>query len=240
MTTIAIVTGGTRGIGRAVSLRLQEAGYRVYAIYRSRAPKPVDLHSDIKTVCLDVRDYEACKAFAELVESQVTDIGKIVLINNAGITQDAMFHKMKPEDWHNVIAVNLTGTFNMSHVFWPLMRSAGSGRLINISSINAQSGCAGQANYCASKAGLLGLTKSLALEGARKNISVNTIAPGYIDTEMLSDVPENVLNKIKTSIPMGRLGQDVDVASAVAYLCHNEAGFITGTTISVNGGQHIS
>ncbi|OJH45549.1 acetoacetyl-CoA reductase [Paracoccus sp. SM22M-07] len=238
MSKVALVTGGSRGIGAAISKALQQAGYVVAANYAGNddAAKAFTDETGIKTFKWSVADYDACAAGIAQIES---DLGPVeVLVNNAGITRDAMFHKMTPQQWKEVIDTNLTGVFNMTHVVWTGMRDRKFGRVINISSINGQKGQAGQANYSAAKAGDLGFTKALAQEGARAGITVNAICPGYIGTEMVRAIPEKVLNeRIIPQIPVGRLGEPEEIARAVVFLAAEDAGFITGSTISANGGQ---
>lgn len=240
MSRVAIVTGGTRGIGAAISVALKDAGYKVAASYAGNDEKANAFKAEtgISVHKWDVADYQACVDGIAAIEA---DLGPVdVLVNNAGITRDAMFHKMTPENWKEVIDTNLTGLFNMTHPVWPGMRERGFGRVINISSINGQKGQMGQANYSASKAGDLGLTKTLAQEGAAKGITVNAICPGYIGTEMVRAVPEKVLNeRIIPQIPVGRLGEPEEIARCVVFLASDEAGFITGSTISANGGQFV-
>ncbi|MBM3604792.1 MAG: beta-ketoacyl-ACP reductase [Alphaproteobacteria bacterium] len=240
MSKVALVTGGSRGIGAAISRALQQAGYTVAANYAGNddAAKAFTDETGIKTYKWSVADYEACAAGAARVEE---DLGPItVLVNNAGITRDAPFHKMTREQWGQVIDINLTGLFNMTHPVWPGMRERKFGRIINISSINGQKGQFGQANYSAAKAGDLGFTKALAQEGARANITVNAICPGYIATEMVMAVPEKVRESIIGQIPVGRLGEPEEIARAVVFLAADEAGFITGATLSANGGQYFA
>ncbi|MEM9104651.1 MAG: beta-ketoacyl-ACP reductase [Pseudomonadota bacterium] len=241
MSRVAIVTGGTRGIGAAISVGLKEAGYSVAASYAGNDEKAAAFKAEtgINVYKWDVASYDACVAGISQVES---DLGPVeVLVNNAGITRDTMFHKMLPEQWNDVINTNLTGLFNMTHPIWPGMRERGFGRIINISSINGQKGQMGQANYAAAKAGDIGMTKSLAAEGAAKGITVNAICPGYIGTEMVRAVPEKVLNeRILPLIPVGRLGEPEEIARCVVFLASDEAGFITGSTLSANGGQYMA
>ena len=240
MGRVALVTGGSRGIGAAISLALKEAGYTVAATYagNEEAANKFTAETGIKTYKWSVADYDACKAGLAQVEA---DLGPVeVLVNNAGITRDAMFHKMTPDQWKEVIDTNLTGLFNMTHQVWTGMRDRKFGRVINISSINGQKGQAGQANYSAAKAGDLGFTKALAQEGARAGITVNAICPGYIGTEMVRAIDEKVLNeRIIPQIPVGRLGEPEEIARVVAFLASDDAGFITGSTISANGGQFV-
>ncbi|TCL72914.1 beta-ketoacyl-ACP reductase [Rhizobium sp. BK251] len=238
MGRVALVTGGSRGIGAAISTALKDAGYTVAANYAGNDEKARAFHEEtgIPVYKWDVSNYEACGTGIAQVES---DLGPVdVLVNNAGITRDAMFHKMTPQQWQEVINTNLTGLFNMTHHVWSGMRERSFGRVVNISSINGQKGQMGQANYSAAKAGDLGFTKALAQEGAAKNITVNAICPGYIATEMVLAVPENVLKeRILPQIPVGRLGQPEEVARCVVFLASDEAGFVTGSTLSANGGQ---
>ncbi|MFC3629081.1 beta-ketoacyl-ACP reductase [Paracoccus angustae] len=241
MSKVALVTGGSRGIGAAISRALQKAGYTVAATYAGNddAAKAFTEETGIKTYKWSVADYDACAAGIGRIEE---DLGPIaVLVNNAGITRDAMFHKMTPQQWKEVIDTNLTGVFNMTHPVWSGMRDRKFGRIINISSINGQKGQAGQANYSAAKAGDLGFTKALAQEGARAGITVNAICPGYIATEMVKAIDEKVLNeRIIPQIPVGRLGEPEEIARTVVFLASDEAGFITGSTITANGGQYFA
>lgn len=238
MSRVALVTGGSRGIGGAISIALKAAGYKVAANYAGNDEKAKSFSeaAGIPVYKWDVSDYDACaKGIAEVEQ----DLGPVeILINNAGITRDAMFHKMTPQQWGEVIGTNLTGVFNVTHNVWPGMRDRGYGRIVNISSINGQKGQMGQVNYSAAKAGDLGLTKALAQEGAAKGITVNAICPGYIGTEMVRAIPEKVLNeRIIPQIPVGRLGEPEEIARCVVFLASEEAGFITGSTLSANGGQ---
>jgi acetoacetyl-CoA reductase len=240
MSRIALVTGGSRGIGAAISKALQAAGYTVAATYAGNAEAAAAFTAEtgIETYKWDVADYEACKAGIAQVVAEVGPVD--VLVNNAGITRDAPFHKMTPQQWHEVINTNLTGLFNMTHNVWPGMRDRKFGRVISISSINGQKGQFAQANYAAAKAGDIGFTKALAQEGARAGITVNVVAPGYINTEMMSTIPEKVMNEvILPQIPVGRLGEADEIARAVVFLASDQAGFITGSTLSANGGQYM-
>lgn len=241
MSKVALVTGGTRGIGAAISIALKAAGYTVAANYAGNddAAAAFTAETGIKAYKWSVADYQACADGIAKVEA---DLGEIsVLVNNAGITRDGMFHKMTPENWNEVINTNLNGVFNMTHPIWSGMRNRKFGRVINISSINGQKGQAGQANYSAAKAGDIGLTRALAQEGARAGITVNAICPGYIGTEMVKAIDEDVLNKhILPLIPVGRLGEPDEIARCVVFLASDDAGFITGSTISANGGQYFT
>lgn len=241
MSKVALVTGGSRGIGAAISKALKEAGYTVAANYagNDEAAKAFTDETGIKTYKWSVADYDACAEGIKKVEDELGPVE--ILVNNAGITRDSMFHKMKPEQWKEVIDTNLSGLFNMTHPVWGGMRDRKFGRIISISSINGQKGQAGQANYSAAKAGDIGFTRALAQEGARAGITVNVIAPGYIGTEMVRAIDEKVLNeKIIPQIPVGRLGEPEEIARCVVFLASDEAGFITGSTISANGGQYFT
>ncbi|MGL4243654.1 MAG: acetoacetyl-CoA reductase [Beijerinckiaceae bacterium] len=241
MSRVALVTGGSRGIGAAISVALKAAGYKVAANYagNDEAAAKFKAETGIPVYKWSVADYEACAAGIKQVEA---DLGPIdVLINNAGITRDAMFHRMTPQQWKEVIDTNLNGVFNMTHPVWNGMRDRKFGRIVTISSINGQKGQAGQANYSASKAGDIGFTRALAQEGARAGITVNVVAPGYIGTEMVMAIDEKVLNeKIIPQIPVGRLGTPAEIAACVVFLASDSAGFITGSTISANGGQYFA
>ena len=239
MAKTAIVTGGTRGIGEAISVALQEAGYNVAATYvgNDAAAAQFKQDSGIAVYKFDVSDFQACTDAVQQIES---DLGAVsVLVNNAGITRDKTMHRMSFEDWNAVIQTNLTSCFNMCHAVIDGMRERNYGRIVNIGSINGQAGQYGQVNYAAAKSGIHGFTKALAQEGAGKGITVNAIAPGYIDTDMVRAVPENVLEKIVARIPVGRLGKASEIARGVLFLVDEEAGFITGSTLSINGGQHM-
>jgi acetoacetyl-CoA reductase len=240
MKKIAIVTGGTRGIGLAISLALKEQGFTIIANYYTNheVAKKISETYGIETMCWNVADYNSCISATQMIESK---FGKHIeiLVNNAGITKDVMLHKMHENDWQNVLNVNLNSCFYMSHAVIGLMRANNYGRIINISSINAQVGALGQTNYSAAKAGIIGFTKALARESASKNITVNCIAPGYIDTEMLNKVSPEILANIVNSIPMKRLGKPEEIARAVVFLSDPESGFITGETISINGGHNM-
>jgi acetoacetyl-CoA reductase len=240
MARVAVVTGGTRGIGEAISKALKAAGYKVAASYagNDEAANKFKAETGINVYKWDVSNYDACVAGLKQVEA---DLGPVeVLVNNAGITKDAPFHRMTPEQWYAVINTNLNSLFNMTRPIWDGMRTRKFGRVINISSINGQKGQFGQANYSASKAGDVGFTKALALEGARAGITVNAICPGYIATEMVKAVPKDVLDKnILPLIPAGRLGEPEEIARCVVFLASDDAGFITGSTLAANGGQYM-
>ena len=240
MARTAIVTGGTRGIGRSIALALKTKGYQVAATYagNDEAAAKFKDETGVNVFKWDVGDYESCKSGVSEVEAAQgpTD----VLVNNAGITRDSMFHKMSPAQWAEVIRADLDSVFNMTHQVFPGMRDRGFGRIINISSINGQKGQMGQANYSAAKAGMLGFTRALAQEGAFKGVTVNAIAPGYIATEMVAAMSEDVLKKITAQIPVGRLGSAEEIGDCVAFLADDKAGFITGAVLSANGGQYCA
>lgn len=241
MGRVALVSGGTRGIGAAVSVALKAAGYGVAASYHGNDERASQFHdaTGIPVFKWDVSNYDACVAGVEAVEKQMGPIE--VLVNNAGIARDNMFHRMTPQQWNEVIGTNLTGLFNMTHPVWPGMRERGFGRIISISSINGQKGQLGQANYAAAKAGDIGFTKALALEGASRNITVNAICPGYTETDMVKAIPQHVLEeKILPHIPVGRLGRPEEIARCVVFLASDDAGFITGSTLTANGGQYMA
>jgi acetoacetyl-CoA reductase len=239
MSRVALVTGGTRGIGEAICLALKDAGFTVVATYAGNddAAKKFTADTGIEAHKFDVGNYEECQAAVAKIQSAVGPVE--VLINNAGITRDGTMHKMTFEQWNQVIQTNLTSCFNMCHAVLDGMRERGFGRIVNIGSINGQAGQYGQVNYAAAKSGIHGFTKALAQEGAAKGITVNAIAPGYIATEMVRAVPENVLEKIVARIPVGRLGEASEIARGVVFLTSDDAGFITGSTLSINGGQHM-
>jgi acetoacetyl-CoA reductase len=240
MTKTALVTGGSRGIGAAISVALKNAGYSVAANYagNDEAARKFTEETGIRTYKWSVADYDACAAGIARVEA---DLGPVsVLVNNAGITRDSMFHKMTRDQWNEVIGTNLNGVFNMTHPLWSGMRDRKFGRVVTISSINGQKGQMGQANYSASKAGDIGFTKALAQEGARNGITVNAICPGYIATDMVMAVPEKVRESIIAQIPVGRLGEAEEIARCVVFLASDDAGFITGSTLTANGGQYLT
>jgi acetoacetyl-CoA reductase len=239
MARVAIVTGGTRGIGEAISLALQQAGFTVAANYagnRTRADAFTE-RTGIAAYQWDVADHQACLAGVADVANALGPVD--IVVNNAGITRDGILTKMSYADWQAVIDTNLGGCFNMAKAAFPGMRERGWGRFVNIGSINGQAGQYGQVNYAAAKSGIHGFTKALAQEGAKFGVTVNAIAPGYIDTDMVAAVPAEVLSKIVAKIPVGRLGQAQEIARGVAFLCSEEAGFVTGSTLSINGGQHM-
>ncbi len=239
MSRVALVTGGTRGIGEAISLALKGAGYNVVATYagNDEAANQFSEETGIKVYKFDVGDFDACQTAIAKIKDEVGAVE--VLVNNAGITRDGTMHKMSYEQWNAVIQTNLTSCFNMSRAVIDGMRERSFGRIVNIGSINGQAGQYGQVNYAAAKSGIHGFTEALAQEGAGKGITVNAIAPGYIATEMVRAVPENVLEKIVARIPVGRLGEASEIARGVKFLAADDAGFITGSTLSINGGQHM-
>ena len=239
MARVAIVTGGTRGIGEAISLALRDAGMTVAANYAGNEQKAREFteRTGIKSYKWDVSDFDACMAGVQQVESELGPVE--VLVNNAGITRDTTMKRMTRQMWDEVIDVNLGGCFNMAKAVFEGMQARKFGRIVNIGSINGQAGQYGQVNYAAAKSGIHGFTKALAQEGARAGVTVNAIAPGYIDTEMVAAVPEDVLQKIVARIPVGRLGRADEIARGVVFLCGEDAGFVTGSTLSINGGQHM-
>jgi len=240
MTKVAFVTGGTRGIGRAISERLKADGYKVAAAYagNEEAAQKTAAELGIMVVKCDVGSFEDCKAAVAKVEAELGPVD--IVVNNAGITKDGLFHKMTPEQWGDVVNVDLNSCFNVTRQVIDGMRERGWGRVINISSINGQKGQLGQTNYSAAKAGMVGFTKALAQESARKGITVNAICPGYIDTDMVAAVPENVLQSIIAGIPVGRLGKASEIADAVSFLASEGSAFITGSTLTANGGQYLA
>ena len=239
MARVAIVTGGTRGIGEAISLALKAQGVTVAANYAGNEQRAKEFsdRTGIASFKWDVSDHEACLAGVAEVEKQLGPVD--IVVNNAGITRDATLLKMSYEDWKQVIDTNLGGCFNMAKATFPGMKERGWGRFVNIGSINGQAGQYGQVNYAAAKSGIHGFTKALAQEGARFGITVNAIAPGYIDTDMVAAVPQEVLAKIVARIPVGRLGHADEIARGVTFLCSEDGAFITGSTLSINGGQHM-
>ena len=239
MARVAIVTGGTRGIGRAICVALKDAGFSVAANYggNDEAAHRFSEETGIAAYKWNVADYDACQQGCARVAEELGNVD--VLVNNAGITRDGTLIRMSQEDWQAVIDTNLGSCFNMAKAVFPAMRENRFGRIVNIGSINGQAGQYGQVNYAAAKSGIHGFTKALAQEGARYNITVNAIAPGYIDTDMVAAVPDNVLEKIISGIPVGRLGHADEIARGVAFLVADDAGFITGSTLSINGGQHM-
>lgn len=239
MSRVAVVTGGTRGIGEAIAIDLKEAGYTVASTYagNDESAKAFTERTGIPAYKFDVADFDACSTAVKQIES---DLGPVdVLVNNAGITRDGTMHKMDFERWNAVIQTNLSSCFNMSRCVIDSMRERGFGRIVNIGSVNGRAGQYGQVNYAAAKSGIHGFTKALALEGAGKGITVNAIAPGYVATDMVRAVPEKVLEKIIATIPVGRLGDTKDISRAVMFLIGDDAGFVTGSTLDINGGQHM-
>ena len=239
MSRVAIVTGGTRGIGEAISLALRDMGYTVAANYAGNDAKAQAFTeaTGIAAFKWDVGDHQACLDGCAAVTEALGPID--IVVNNAGITRDGVLAKMSFDDWNEVMRINLGGCFNMAKATFAGMRERGWGRIVNIGSINGQAGQYGQVNYAAAKSGIHGFTKALSQEGARFGVTVNAIAPGYIDTDMVAAVPPEVLEKIVAKIPVGRLGQAHEIARGVAFLCSDEAGFVTGSTLSINGGQHM-
>ena len=239
MARVAIVTGGTRGIGEAISVALRDMGMKVAANYagNEERARAFTERTGIAAYKWDVSDFEACQEGVRQIEA---DLGPVdVLVNNAGITRDTTIRKMSELQWQEVIDTNLGGCFNMAKAVFDGMTGRKYGRVVNIGSINGQAGQYGQVNYAAAKSGIHGFTKALAQEGARAGVTVNAIAPGYIDTDMVAAVPEEVLAKIVAKIPVGRLGKAEEIARAVAFLVDENAGFVTGSTLSINGGQHM-
>lgn len=239
MTRVAVVTGGTRGIGEAISLALQAQGRTVVANYAGNEEKAraFTVRTGIAAYRFDVGDHEATLEMCARIAAEVGPID--IVVNNAGITRDGVLHKMSFDDWNEVMRINLGGCFNMAKATFPGMRERGWGRIVNIGSINGQAGQYGQVNYAAAKSGIHGFTKALAQEGAKYGVTVNAIAPGYIDTDMVAAVPPPVLEKIVAKIPVGRLGQADEIARGVAFLTSEDGAFVTGSTMSINGGQHM-
>jgi acetoacetyl-CoA reductase len=239
MPRVVVVTGGTRGIGGMVSEQLAEKGYTVVAVYggNDEAARKFNANTGIPVFKFDVSDFDACKNGIAEIESQVGPVE--ILVNNAGITRDGTMHRMDHDNWQTVIDTNLGSCFNMSRSVIEGMRTRKFGRIVNIGSINGQAGQYGQVNYAAAKSGIHGFTKALAQEGAAQGITVNAIAPGYVDTDMVRAVPQDILEKIIQQIPIGRLGRGEDIARAVLFLIADEADFVTGSTLSINGGQHM-
>lgn len=239
MSKVAIVTGGTRGIGEAIALSLKAMGYTVAANYAGNEAKAKDFsdRTGIPSFKWDVGDHQACLDGCAEVAQQLGDID--IVVNNAGITRDGVLANMSFDDWNEVMRINLGGCFNMAKATFGRMRQRGWGRIVNIGSVNGQAGQYGQVNYAAAKSGIHGFTKALAQEGAKYGVTVNAIAPGYVDTDMVAAVPQPVLEKIVAKIPVGRLGHAGEIARGVAFLCSEEASFITGSTMSINGGQHM-
>jgi acetoacetyl-CoA reductase len=239
MAKVAVVTGGTRGIGEAISLALQDEGFTVVANYAGNEDKARAFTeaTGIKAYRWDVGDHQATQDGCARVAEELGPID--VVVNNAGVTRDGTLARMTYQDWLDVMRINLGGCFNMAKATFPGMLSRGWGRVVNIGSINGQAGQYGQVNYAAAKSGIHGFTKALAQEGAKKGVTVNAIAPGYIDTDMVAAVPAPVLEKIVAKIPVGRLGQAEEIARGVVFLVSEKGGFITGSTLSINGGQHM-
>ena len=240
MNRVAMVTGGTRGIGRAIVERLKSDGFKVAAGYAGNEEAARSCCDELGVMIVrgNVGEFEDCRRAVAEVEAELGPID--VLVNNAGITRDAMLHKMTPQQWNEVIFVNLASIFNMSRQVIDGMRERGYGRIINVTSVNGQKGQRGQTNYSAAKAGVIGFTKALAQETANKGITVNAVAPGYIDTEMVQSVPQNVLDRIVAGIPVGRLGKAEEIAACVAFLAREDASFITGACLTANGGQYMA
>lgn len=240
MSKVAIVTGGTRGIGKAISKALKDDGYKVVASFQNNeeAAQKFRDETSCSTVKFDVADFDQCQAAVKKIEEEYGEIA--VLVNNAGITRDGVMHKMPLENWNEVIQTNLGSCFNMCRAVITMMRERKFGRIINISSINGQKGQFGQVNYSAAKAGVIGFTKALALESAAKNVTVNAVCPGYIETDMTANIPQDVLDSIIRQIPEMRMGKPEEIASIVSYLASDKAAFVTGATISANGGQYMA
>ncbi len=240
MSGIAVVTGGTRGIGLAITKSLTEAGYKVAAIYHGNeeAAQKCAAETGASVFKADVADFKACQDVIADIEQKLGPVA--VLVNNAGITKDSMMHKMAEENWHAVIETNLTSCFNMSRAVITGMRERSHGRIVNISSINGQKGQFGQTNYSAAKAGMIGFTKALALESAAKGITVNAICPGYIETDMTASMKQEVLDSIIRQIPAARMGKPEEIAGLVVYLASEQAAFMNGATLTINGGQYMA
>ncbi|NQV22068.1 MAG: acetoacetyl-CoA reductase [Rhodospirillales bacterium] len=239
MSRVAIVTGGTRGIGKAISIMLKDAGYTVAAVYghNDKAAEAFKKETGNAVYKIDVSSFGDCEKGVRQIEK---DLGPIdVLVNNAGITRDGTIQRLSKSNWREVIDTNLGSCFNMCHAVMDGMRERRFGRIVNIGSINGQAGQYGQVNYAAAKSGIHGFTKALAQEGAPRGITVNAVAPGYVDTDMVAAVPPNVLEKIVARIPVGRLGKPEEIARGVLFLVGDDAGFVTGSTLSINGGQHM-
>jgi acetoacetyl-CoA reductase len=236
---VALVTGGTRGIGRAISQRLKADGFRVAAGYSGNddAARATAEELGIMVVKGNVGRFEDCQRAVQEIEAELGPVE--VLVNNAGITRDGFFHKMTPDQWTQVVSVNMDSLFNMTRQVIEGMRERSFGRIVNISSVNGQKGQVGQTNYSAAKAGMIGFTKALAQETAKKNITVNCVAPGYINTEMMGTIPDNVMQGIVSGIPVGRLGEAEEIAACVAFLVRDDASFITGSVLTANGGQYM-
>ena len=239
MTRLALVTGGIRGIGKGISIALKAAGYEVVAAYISNDQKAAQFAEEtgIKCIKFDISDFEQCAIAIDKIKQAMGDIS--ILVNNAGVTRDNAFKNSSIEDWKDVIDINLGGLFNMCRLIFPDMLKNNYGRIINMSSMNGLSGQYGQANYSASKAGIIGFTKTLALEGAKYGVTANAIAPGYVNTEMFEAVPEKIKEKILAKIPVARVGTVEEIARGVVFLAAEDAGYITGSTLSINGGQYL-
>ena len=240
MPRVALITGGTRGIGAEISRGMKADGYDVVAGFHLNVQRAERFHEEtgIDIQQFDVSDYGACKRAVHKLEESHGPVD--ILINNAGITHDVFLHRMPQEAWHEVIETNLTSCFNMCRTVISKMRDRGFGRIVNVSSVNGQTGQIGQTNYAAAKAGILGFTKALALENAAKGITVNAICPGYVDTEMVRAIPERVQEVIKGNIPVGRFGNPKEICHVVRFLVADDACFVTGSTVSVNGGQYMA
>ena len=239
MGRVALVTGGTRGIGEAISIALKDAGYTVAAVYAGNDEKAKEFsdQTGINTYKFDVSNFAQCQSGVANIESELGPVE--ILVNNAGITRDATLHKMTPEQWSEVIQTDLTSCFNMCRIVIEGMRERSFGRIINISSINGELGGFGQANYSAAKAGMIGFSKAVAREDAGKGITVNVITPGFVATEMVLSIPEKVMTNIVNAIPVRRLGEPSEIARGVVFLASDDAGYITGSTLDINGGQYM-